>query len=323
MRLSSVGSTRRNIPKTAFKTRYVHFDFTVMPFGLTNAPAVFMDLMNRVWRPYLDKFFIVFIEDILIYSKSKEEHEVYLKLILELLKKENFFRKFLKCEFWLREGDEKENAFQTLKDMLCDALILVLPEEMLKGLDKQFKRKENGGLYLTERIWEPVYGNLRILIMNEAHATRLKAARDCQKSYADNRRKPLEFSVSDKVLLNVSPRKGVVRFGKRSKLSPRYVGPFEIVERVAPAGYRLRLPQDLVGIHDMFHVSNLKKCLANLNLNIPLEEVKIDDSLHFVEEPMEFIDHEIKKLKRSQILKLKVIGIPEEDHNLLGNEKTR
>ncbi|GJT99834.1 putative reverse transcriptase domain-containing protein [Tanacetum coccineum] len=92
-----------DIPKTAFRTRYGHFEFTVMPFGLTNAPAVFMDLMNRVCKPYLDKFVIVFIDDILIYSKSKEEHEVHLRLVLELLKKEKLYAKFSKCEFWLQE----------------------------------------------------------------------------------------------------------------------------------------------------------------------------------------------------------------------------
>ncbi|GJR13222.1 reverse transcriptase domain-containing protein [Tanacetum coccineum] len=681
-----------DIPKTAFTTRYGHFEFTVMPFGLTNAPA------------------------------SKEEHEVHLKLILELLEKEKLFGKFSKCEFWLQEvhflghvvnsegyyrrfivnfskiakpltlltqknqkfewGDEQENAFQTLKDMLCDAPILELPEgtddfvvycdasnqgfgcvlmqrnkviayasrqlkiheknytthdlelgavvfalktwrhylygtksviytdhkslqhifdqkelnmrqrrwielfsdydceiryhpgkanvvadalsrkerlklrraramsmtihssikarileaqseaskdvnaltEMLKGLDKQLERKEDGGLYLAERIWVPVHGNLRTLIMNEAHATRysvhpgadkmyydlrglywwpgmkkdiaiyvskcltcskvkaehqkpsgllqqpeipkwkweniimdfiskllrtrnghdsiwvivdqltklahflairedyktkrlarlyineiitrhgvpvyiisdhdsyftsrfwqslqkalgtrldlsttyhpetdgqsertiqtledmlracaidfggnwdthlplaevgesklfgpeivqettdkivqikerLKAARDRQKSYVDNRRKPLEFNVGDKVLLKVSPRKGVVRFGKKSKLSPRYVGPFEIVERVGPVAYRLRLPQELIGVHDTFHVSNLKKCLADVNLHVPLEEVKIDDKLHFVEEPMEIMDREVKKLKKRRIPIVKV-----------------
>ncbi|GJX82724.1 putative reverse transcriptase domain-containing protein [Tanacetum coccineum] len=92
-----------NIPKTQFRTRYGHFEFTVMPFGLTNAPMVFMDLMNRVCKPYLDKFIIVFIDDILIYSKSKEDHEVHLKLVLELLKKEKLYAKFSKCEFWLQE----------------------------------------------------------------------------------------------------------------------------------------------------------------------------------------------------------------------------
>ncbi|GJR82947.1 putative reverse transcriptase domain-containing protein [Tanacetum coccineum] len=88
-----------DIPKTMFRTRYGHYEFQVMPFGLTNAPAVFMDLMNRVCKPYLDKFVIVFIDDILIYSKNKEEHEEHLKLILELLKKEELYAKFSKCEF--------------------------------------------------------------------------------------------------------------------------------------------------------------------------------------------------------------------------------
>nr|GEZ43301.1 retrotransposon protein, putative, Ty3-gypsy subclass [Tanacetum cinerariifolium] len=103
------------IPKTSFRTMYGHFEVTVMPFGLTNAPALFMDLMNRVSRPYLDNFFIVFIDDILIYSKSKEEHEVHLKLILKLLKKRE-------------TGKEQEEDFQLLKQKLCSAPILALPE---------------------------------------------------------------------------------------------------------------------------------------------------------------------------------------------------
>nr|GEX02052.1 putative reverse transcriptase domain-containing protein [Tanacetum cinerariifolium] len=117
-----------NIPKTPFRRRYRHFKFTAMPFGLTNAPVVFMDLMNRVCRPYLDKFVIVFIDDILIYSKSKEEHEVHLKLILELLKKREIVREIFKKNKKFEWGDEHEIAFQTLKDMLCDALILALLE---------------------------------------------------------------------------------------------------------------------------------------------------------------------------------------------------
>ncbi|GKE76484.1 hypothetical protein Tco_1542604 [Tanacetum coccineum] len=112
---------------------------------------------------------------------------------------------------------------------------------------------------------------------------RLKTTRDRQKSYADNRRKPLEFSVGDKVLLKVPSWKGVVHFGKRSKISPRYVGLFKVVKRVGLVAHRLCLPQELIGIHDTFHVSNLKKCLADINLHVPLEEIKIDDKLHVVE----------------------------------------
>ncbi|GJU06248.1 putative reverse transcriptase domain-containing protein [Tanacetum coccineum] len=135
---------------------------------------------------------------------------------------------------------------------------------------------------------------------------KLKVARDRQKSYADNRRKPLEFEVEDQVLLKVSPWKGVIRFGKKGKLAPRYVGPFEILERIGPVGYRLRLPEELRSAHDTFHVLNLKKCLAAANLHVPLDEIKVDKTLHFVEEPVEIMDREVKSLKCSKIPIIKV-----------------
>ncbi|GJR43660.1 putative reverse transcriptase domain-containing protein [Tanacetum coccineum] len=142
-----------DIPKTAFRTRYGHYEFQVMPFGLTNAPAVFMDLMNHMCKPFLDKFVIVFIDDILIYSKNKKEHEEHLKAILELLKKEKLYAKFSKClaGYYRRFiegfskiaksmtkltqkgvkfdwGDKQEATFQLLKQKLCSAPILALPE---------------------------------------------------------------------------------------------------------------------------------------------------------------------------------------------------
>ncbi|GJS98758.1 hypothetical protein Tco_1564160 [Tanacetum coccineum] len=117
-----------------------------------------------------------------------------------------------------------------------------------------------------------------------------KAARDRQKSYADNRRKPLEFEVGDRVMLKVLPWKGVIRFGKKGKLAPRYVGPFEILERIGPVAYRLRLPEELKWSHDMFHMSNLKKCLADASLHVPLDEIKVDKTLCFVEETCEIME---------------------------------
>ncbi|XP_071695075.1 uncharacterized protein [Rutidosis leptorrhynchoides] len=135
---------------------------------------------------------------------------------------------------------------------------------------------------------------------------RLKTAMSQQKSYADDRRKSLEFQVGDKVMLKVSPWKGVIRFGKRGKLSPRYVGPFKIIERIGPVAYRLKLPQELSGIHDAFHISNLKKCLSDDTLVIPLEEIRIDNKLHFIEEPAEIMDREVKRLKHSSIPIVKV-----------------
>nr|GFB42044.1 putative reverse transcriptase domain-containing protein [Tanacetum cinerariifolium] len=154
----------QDISNTAFRTWYGHYEFQVMPFGLTNAPAEFMDLMNRVCKPYLDKFVIVFIDDILIYSKDEKEHEEHLKAILELLKKEELYAKFSKCEFWIPKvqflglagyyrrfiegfskivkpmtkltqknikfewGDKQEAVFQLLKQKLCSVPILALPE---------------------------------------------------------------------------------------------------------------------------------------------------------------------------------------------------
>ncbi|GJS40836.1 putative reverse transcriptase domain-containing protein [Tanacetum coccineum] len=527
-----------DIPKTAFRTRYGHFEFTVMPFGLTNAPAVFMDLMNRVCKPYLDKFVIVFIDDILIYSKTKEDHEVHLGLVLELLRKEKLYAKFSKCEFWLQEvhflghvvnqngihvdpskieavknwktpttpseirsflglagyyrrfianfskiakpltsltqknqkyvwGVEQEEAFQTLKNNLCDAPILTLPDgvedfvvycdasnqglgcvlmqrgkfsdykceiryhpgkanvmadalsrkERLKprrvrvmamtvqiGMREriQMEKKEGESLYFMDHIWVPLIGDVRTIIMNEAHkskyyvhlgadkmfydlrdrywwsgmkkdiATYVSKCLTCSKVKAEHQRPlgllqqleipewkwdkitmdfitkfpsyhssircaPFEAlygrkyrspvlwaeiressligpeliqETTDKVVLIKEKLKAardrVIRFGKKGKLAPRYVGPFEILERIGLVAYRLRLPEELSGVHDTFHVSNLKKCLADASLHVPLDEIKVDKTLRFVEEPVEIMDREVKSLKRSKIALVKV-----------------
>ncbi|GJT90576.1 putative reverse transcriptase domain-containing protein [Tanacetum coccineum] len=190
-----------DIPKTAFRTRYGHYDFQVMPFGLTNTLAVFMDLMNCMYKPYLDKFMIVFIDDILIYSKNKKEHEQYLKAILELLKKEDLYAKFYKCEFWIPKvqflghvidsqgihvdpakiesikdwaspktptkirqilGNKQEAAFQLLKQKLCSAPILALPEgnedfiaycdASIKGLGAVLMQREKVIAYASRQL---------------------------------------------------------------------------------------------------------------------------------------------------------------------------
>ncbi|GJW01669.1 putative reverse transcriptase domain-containing protein [Tanacetum coccineum] len=135
---------------------------------------------------------------------------------------------------------------------------------------------------------------------------RMQAARDRQKSYADLKRKPMEFQVGDKVMLKVSPWKGVVRFGKRGKLNPRYVGPFKVIERVGEVAYKLELPEELSRVHNTFHVSNLKKCHADEPLAVPLDGLHLDDKLHFVEEPLEIVGREVKRLKRSRIPLVKV-----------------
>ncbi|GJW55447.1 hypothetical protein Tco_0099532 [Tanacetum coccineum] len=134
----------------------------------------------------------------------------------------------------------------------------------------------------------------------------MQAARDQQKSYADLKRKPMEFQVGDGVMLKVSPWKGVVRFGKRGKLNPRYVGPFKVLEKVGSVPYKLELPQELSRVHNTFYVSNLKKCYSDEPLAVSLEGLHVDDKLRFVEEPVEIMDQEVKQLKQSPIPIVKV-----------------
>nr|GEY92415.1 retrotransposon protein, putative, Ty3-gypsy subclass [Tanacetum cinerariifolium] len=386
-----------DIPKTAFRTRYGHFEFTVMPFGLTNPPAVFMDLMNRICLPYLYKFVIVFIDNILIYSKTQEEHVEHLRLVLGLLKKEKLYAKFPKREFWLREviayasrqlkiheknytthdlelgavvfalkiwrhylfgtksviytnhkslqhifspkelnmrqrrwiklfsdydckvryypgktnvvaeslsKKERVNPKRvkamnmTLQSCIKDRILAAQKEvvdesaRLQKGLDEMIEQRSYWTLYYLDRIWVPLKGDS----MQEALGTRL----DMSMAYhpqTDGQSERTIQTLEDILRACVLDFRGrVVRFGKKRKLAPRFVGSFEILEKVGLVAYRLDLLEELDGVHDTFHVSNIKKCLADPTLQVSLDEIQVDAKLNFMEEPVEILEREFKNL---------------------------
>ncbi|GJU34697.1 putative reverse transcriptase domain-containing protein [Tanacetum coccineum] len=325
-----------DIPNIAFRTRYGHFEFTITPFGLTNAPAIFMDLMNRV-------------SPVLAFSPMEGRLCGYIVMV------------GLGTSLCVNARGEELNMQTALLDRISSIKdrILAAQKEVVdefaglqKGLDEMIEQRSDGTLYYLDRIWVPLKGEVRTLIMDEAHKSKysvhpgadkmyydlrdrtssghdtiwvimdrltksahflpmredykmerlarlylneIVARHGChspimwaeleKKSYANKRRKPLDFSVGDYVLLKVSPCKGVVGIRKKGRLAPRFVGSFEIIEKVGLVAYRLDLPEELNGVHDTFHV---------------------DAKLNFVEEPVEILEREFKKLKRSRIVIVKV-----------------
>ncbi|GJV58889.1 putative reverse transcriptase domain-containing protein, partial [Tanacetum coccineum] len=196
---------KEDIPITAFRTRYGHYEFQVMPFGLTNAPAVFMDLMNRVCKPYLDKFVIVFIDDILIYSKNKEEHGKHLKTILNLLRSEKLYAKFSKCDFWLdsvqflghvidSSGVHVDPAkIEAIKNWAAPTTPTEVRQflglaEGFRGEGEPFEVRSDGTKCLKGRVWLPSFRGLRGLIMLESHKSKYSIHPGSDQMYHDLRK---------------------------------------------------------------------------------------------------------------------------------------
>nr|GEU87332.1 hypothetical protein [Tanacetum cinerariifolium] len=352
------------IPKTTFRTRYGHYEFQVMSFGLTNAPIVFMDLMNR----------------------SKQEHEEHLKLILKLLKKEQLYAKFFKCEFWIPKvqflghvidsqglagyyqrfieglskiaklmtkltqkkvkfdwGDKEEAAFQLIKQKLCSAPILALPEgsedfivyfdASIKGLGTMIMQREKGkanvvadALSRKERIKTL---RVRALVMNigldlpkkflgaqtEARKPENLKSKDVGEVEDAQLNGPELVHETTEKIVQIKQKIQAARDRQKSYADVRRMPlEFQVDDRVMlkvlaklrTVAYRLGLPQQLSRVHSTFHVSNLKKCLFDEPLAVLLDEIHIDDKLRFVEEPVEIMDRKVKRLKQSHIPIIKV-----------------
>nr|GEY50269.1 putative reverse transcriptase domain, ribonuclease H-like domain, aspartic peptidase domain protein [Tanacetum cinerariifolium] len=230
--------------------------------------------------------------------------------------------------YHLETDRQSERTIQTLEDMLRDCAI-----DLDKGWEKHLPLVEflyNNSYHANIKAapfkalygrkcrspvcWAKV-GDTQLTGLEIIHGTtekivqirqHLQTARDRQRSYANVRRKPLEFQVGDRVMLKISPRKVIIRFGKRGKLNPRYIGPFKIFNMIGPVAYKLELLEELGNVHNTFHVSNLKKCLSEESLIILMKELNLNDKLNFVEEPVEIIDREIKQLRQSRIPIIKV-----------------
>ncbi|KAI3725271.1 hypothetical protein L1987_65052 [Smallanthus sonchifolius] len=187
---------------------------------------------------------------------------------------------------------QSERTIQTLEDML-QACIIDFGPRFVGGESGQKDFASLEVVKATSKKFDQI-------------KARMKAVKDRQKSYADKRRRDLEFQVWDMVLLKVSPWKGIIRFRKCSKLSPRFVGPFKILARVGQVSYRLDLPVELSGIHPTFHVSHLRKCLVDNTAHISYDEMEVDNSLNYVEEPISIIDLAEKRLRNKSIHLAKV-----------------
>ncbi|WMV43384.1 hypothetical protein MTR67_036769 [Solanum verrucosum] len=395
-----------DIPKTAFRTRYGYYEFVVMSFGLTNALVAFMDLMNRVFKQYLDLFVIVFIDDILIYSRNEEEHASHLRVVLQTLKDHQLFAKFNKCEFWLQsvaflghivssegirvdsqkietvkqwprptsatdirsflglagyyrqfvEGfssiaspltkltqkkvkfqwsDDCEKSFAELKTRLTTAPVLTLPEgsdgyviycdasrvglgcvlmqrgKVIAYASRQLKVHEKNypthGLELAAvvfalKIWRHYLYGVHVDVFTYHKSLQYVFT---QKELNLRQRRWLEFLKDYDMSVHYHPR--VMRFGKKGKLSPSYVGPYRILKRIGKVAYELELPADLATIHQVFHISLLKKCVGDPTSIVPLKSVALKDSLSYEDVPVEILDRQVRRLRNKEVASVKVL----------------
>ncbi|GJX74793.1 putative reverse transcriptase domain-containing protein [Tanacetum coccineum] len=323
------GNLRDLIMHESYKSKY-----SIHP----GSDKMYQDLKKLYWWPNMKAIITEYVGKCLTYSRVKAECQKPSGLLVQPeIPVWKFWQSLqsalgtqldMSTAYHPKTDGQSERTIQTLEDMLRACVI-----DFGKGWEKhlplvEFSYNNSYHASIKTSPFEALYGqkcrspvcwaevgDVQLTGPEIIHETtekivqirqRLQAARDRQRSYANVRRKPLEFQVGDRVMLKVSPRKGVIRFEKRGKLNPWYIGPFKILERIGPVAYKLELPEELSNVYSTFHVSNLKKCLSDESLVIPMKELRLDDKLNFVEEPVEIMDREVKQLKQSHIPIVKV-----------------
>nr|GEY63537.1 putative reverse transcriptase domain-containing protein [Tanacetum cinerariifolium] len=296
---------------------------------------MYQDMKKLYWWPNMKADITIYVSKCLTCARVKAEHQRPSELLVQPAIPEwkwdniimDFITKLPKSPQGF-DAIQSERTIQTLEDMIR-ACVIDFGKGWVKHLPLcEFSYNNSYHASIKAAPYEAIYGRkcqspVCWAEVREAQLTgpeliqettekivlikqRIQAAQDRQKSYADLKRKPMEFEVGDRVMLKVSPWKGVVRYSKRGKLNPRYVRTFKVLAKVGTVAYRLKLPQKLSRVHHTFHVSHHKKCYADEPLIMPLEGIHVDDRLQFVEEPIEIIEREIKRLKRSRIPLVKV-----------------
>ncbi|GJS10046.1 putative reverse transcriptase domain-containing protein [Tanacetum coccineum] len=299
-----------------WKWEYITMDFvTKLPKTLTEQDTIWVivnhltksahflpirenDLMENLTRQYLKE---VFTRHGVPVSIISDRDGRFTSQFWQSLQKALGTQLDMSTGYHLQTDGQSERTIQTLENILRACVI-----DFGKGWDRNLPLVEflyNNSYHKSIKAapFEAMYSQEIIQIKKC-----IQAARDRQKSYADRRRKLLEFQVGDKVMLKVSPWKEVIPLATGKSLNHRYIGPFKVLAKVGTVAYRLELPDELIRVHSTFHVSNSKKCFFDEPLAIPLDEIQIDDKLNFIEEPVEIMDRKVKSLKHSHISIVKV-----------------
>nr|GEZ87673.1 putative reverse transcriptase domain-containing protein [Tanacetum cinerariifolium] len=290
--LPCYGDLRSVIMHESYKSSY-----SIHP----GSKKMYQDVKKLYWWPNMKVDIAMYVSKCLTCARVKAEHQRASGLLVQPAipewKWDNITMDFITKLPKSSQGFDtiwSERTIQTLEDMLRACVI-----DFGKGWVKH--------LPLSEFSYNNSYhASIKAVPYEALYGRKCRSPVCWAESYADRKRKLMKFKVRDRVMLKVSPWKGVVQFGKRGKLNPRYVRPFKVLAKVGKVAYKLELPQELSRVHHTFHVSNLKKCYPDKPLVMPLEGVHIDDTLQFVEEPVEIMEREIKRLKGSRIPLVKV-----------------